>query len=344
MNKNVFREYDIRGIVGVDLIVDEIYQLAQAIGYNIIQKNPQARTILIGQDGRESSPAIATEMIRGFQDAGFSVVHCGLVPSPVVYFGSQTHNFDAACIVTASHNPAEYNGVKIVINNKCLWGNEIQEIAKLFEQKKSVCIGEKREVQTIDLISEYITYLVDQFQHLKNKSMPIVFECAYATAGAVIPQLVDAFGWTDSIILHAEIGKDRSYSADPTVEKNMQPVKTALTQTTMRYGIGFDGDADRMSAMTKTGYLLSGDELLALFINSISTTTKGLTAVCNITMSQSLVDLCKNLQVTLKMVPTGHAIVKEKMDELKASVAGEGSCHFFFKDRYFGFDDGIYAA
>src|SRR5438105_5150018 len=124
----------------------------------------------------------------------------------------------------------------------------------------------------------------------------------------------------------------------------MHPVKPALTETTMRYGIGFDGDADRMSAMTKTGYLLSGDELLALFINSISTTTKGLTAVCNITMSQSLVDLCKNLQVTLKMVPTGHAIVKEKMDELKASVAGEGSCHFFFKDRYFGFDDGIYAA
>lgn len=344
MNKAIFREYDIRGIVDTDFIVSETGRLANAIGFFINEQKFSSKRIIIGRDGRPSSPLIAALIKDALTKAGFSVYDIGIVPSPVVYFAH--HHFDsvAALMITASHNPVEYNGIKIVVGNRPVWGKQIQTLYSYYQEKKMVESDVIGTVQDVDAIALYVAHMVKLFPGLQGILLPIAFECAYATAGTVIPRLIQAMGWKDVHVLHDVVGFDTSYPADPVVEKNMLFLKEKILKNHLLYGIGFDGDADRMCVMTESGRLLTGDLLLALFILQVTKERSAFKAVCNVTMSQSLFDYAKMLSVELVMVPTGHAIIEAKMQEYGALVGGESSCHFFFKDHYFGYDDGIYAA
>ncbi|QQR53342.1 phosphomannomutase/phosphoglucomutase [bacterium] len=346
MTDSVFREYDIRGIVGSELIVSDVYQLCKAILYYFLQKNEHGKTILIGRDGRRSSDEIFTHLCKAVIDSGLEVMDAGVIPSPVLYFGMYNRYADFGLMITASHNPADYNGIKMLVGTHSVYGQEIRNIRTYFHEKKQPLTKNNGKKNDFSLLKKtYIDFLLQHFSSLSGLTLPIVFDCAHAVAGSIIKELVKQFHWNNCTVLFDTIdGSFPAHEADPTVEKNMQDLKKTVLEKKAAIGIGFDGDADRMAAVTEAGQLLLGDTLLAVFSQTIDPTLKKRGIVINVTMSDGLHELFAKQQVPVFVSPTGHAIIKQYMDNHDAVLGGEGSCHFFFKDRYFGYDDGIYAA
>lgn len=345
MEDTLFREYDIRGLVDQELIVDQVYDLARAIAYYFVQQNPQVKTIAVGMDGRTHSPVIKEELCRGLIDSGLNVLFIGLCPSPVLCFATHQCTVDAGLMITASHNAAPYNGIKISLGTHAVWGAQIQEIKKLYQKKKYIQTPQKGVYTERLLVPEYVAWMVEHFASLKQSALPVVFDCGNAAAGAVMPLLVEKMGWSNAHLLYADIdGTFPNHEADPTVMENMQDLHHAVQRYGAQLGIGFDGDADRMGAITTDGFLVSGDRMLAVYASDMVVDNPRMGVVFNVTTSAGLVELLEQWDARPFMVPTGHAIIKEKMHETGALLGGEVSCHFFFSDRYFGYDDGIYAA
>jgi len=344
MQDNIFREYDIRGIVGKELIIDETYDLGKAIITLLKQEKPNFSTIVIGKDGRSHSRPICDNMIKAATDLGINVIDIGLVPTPVLYFASQFFKTPAAVIITASHNPKEYNGIKI----HGIWGEKIQKIKSLFHEKNFYhnTSNKKGSIKTYDMIKDYIDFLANQFPHLKNKPLNAVIDCGNGCAGTVLPRLIEKMQWSKVTLLFPKVdGTFPNHEADPTIAKNMRFVKEELTQNqSLEIGLGFDGDCDRMNPMTKKGYLVPGDKMLALYAQKVLKKHPGATIVFDIKSSSSLIELLEQWKAHPVISPSGHSIIKEALVRNNALLAGELSCHFFFKDRYFGYDDGIYAA
>ena len=344
MNNAIFREYDIRGKVGSDLLLDEVYPLARAIAYYFVQQNPQVRTIAVGMDGRTHSPIIKDAVCRALADSGLDVLFVGMCPSPVLYFALHTCDVDAGLMITASHNPAEYNGIKICLGKSSVWGSAIQEIKQLYRNGMAIDASQTGTVTQHELVPEYIDWLADHFSHLNNMPLSVVIDCGNGAGGTVIPDLVKKMNWQQVQLLYCDVdGTMPNHEADPVVAKNMQAVKQVLSTTDAQVGIGLDGDCDRMAPMTKTGDLILGDRLLALFAQQVIQKHPGVGVVYDIKSSSGLQELLDQWQAKGHMSPSGHAIIKEKMKEFGAMLGGELSCHFFFHDRYFGYDDGIYA-
>jgi len=344
MQDIIFREYDIRGKVGSELIVEQAYDLARAIAYYFVSKSPTTQRVAVGMDGREHSPAIKQEVCRALQDSGLDVVFVGVCPSPVLYFSLHTQGVDAGIMITASHNPKEYNGLKICLGTTSVWGTQIKEIAALFRQKKSVQAQRQGLYQEKLLVDTYVQWMVEHFASLRGSSISAVIDCGNGAGAAVIPQLIKQMGWSQvKSICDTIDGSYPNHEADPVVPANMKDVKEYLATTDTMLGIGLDGDADRMAPMSKNGYLVPGDELLALFAQSVLEKNPGLAIVCDIKSSLGLVQMVEKVGGRACMAPAGHAIIKEHMRAEKAMLGGEVSCHFIFADRYFGYDDGIYA-
>lgn len=346
MLDTAFREYDIRGKIGSEFPIESAYDLASAIAYYVRQHNQTAKTFAVGMDGRTHSPAIKDEVCRALSDAGFDVLFIGLCTSPVLYFVMNTEPVDAGIMITASHNPKEYNGLKLCLGKQFLWGKQVQEIRALLRAGK--CLPKPLRVGTITqypAIASYIDWFADHFSHLIGMTMPLVFDCGNGAAGAVMPALVKRMAWSQVQLLCAEVdGNYPNHEADPVCEKNMQDTKQLLMTTNAVVGIGFDGDADRMAPMTKKGYLVPGDKLLALFAQSILASHPGAAIVSDIKCSAAVLKLLQQWGGAPYLSPSGHAIMKEQMAKHHAVLGGELSCHFFFHDRFFGYDDGIYAA
>ncbi|MFH1831645.1 MAG: phosphomannomutase/phosphoglucomutase [bacterium] len=344
MKDNIFRMYDIRGIVGTELKIDQAYDLGKAIITYYKQIHPETTSIIIGRDGRTHSPDITQNIIQAAIDMGFDVTDIGIVPTPVLYFAVQHLNNKAGIAITASHNTKEYNGIK-------MWGisgDKIQDIKHIYHQKNFYenKTNKRGTVTQQDICSIYIDYLVENFAHLKNKKLNAVIDCGNGSAGAVMPQLIKKMGWQNVSLLFPEIdGTFPNHEADPTVPENMEHVKHALAQDQeLVVGIGFDGDADRMNPMTPSGKLVPGDELLALFAQKIARTHPNSAVVFDIKSSSGLIEVLEKLGSKPIISPSGHSYIKKAIKEHNAVLAGELSCHFFFADRYFGYDDGIYAA
>ncbi|HTM06276.1 MAG TPA: phosphomannomutase, partial [Patescibacteria group bacterium] len=263
MQDTVFREYDIRGIVDSELSLSQVYQLGRAIfAYCLDQK--ASKTVLLGQDGRISSPLIARKLIDAALDSGLDVVDIGLVPSPVLYFGMYQNKGDIGIMITASHNPGQYNGIKIMLGTECIWGKAIQQIKSYFYEKKQINVSQNALLtHNKKLVDEYISYLIQNFPVLQNSTLSMVFDCGNAVAGVVMPMLVNRFGWSNATLLYEKIdGNFPVHEADPTVEANMKNLKKAVLENNADLGIGFDGDADRVGAISDTGKLFLGDVLL----------------------------------------------------------------------------------
>lgn len=350
MKQSVFKEYDIRGIVGKDFLIEETYRLTQAILTFVKTKHPTTSTIIIGNDGRIHSETIKQEMIAACGDYGFDVIDIGLCPTPAVYFAAQIFNLPVALAITASHNPQEYNGIKMT----GIWGKQIKEIQRIYETIKNVIPASaeiyhqwpKGSTTRYDILTDYIAFLTSHFSHLKGKCINAIIDCGNGSAGSVMPQLIEAMDWHNVKLLFADVdGTFPNHEADPTVKENMACVKDALQQNpSLTLGIGFDGDADRMNPMTKSGDLVPGDRLLALFAQDVIAQHPGAPVVFDIKSSQALVQTLESIGAQPCVSPSGHSLIKEAIKQNNALLAGELSCHFFFKDRYFGYDDGIYAA
>ena len=342
MQENIFREYDIRGIVGTEVIVDACYDLGKAIVTYLRAKHPGSKSFIVGRDGRLHSAAIYNHIVKAITDLGFDVVDVGVCPTPVVYFAVHHLNIPTALMITASHNPGEYNGIKI-------WGVAGEQIAAIkqlfFAQQFMAPLGTAGKITPVPMLETYVEYLANLFPHLQNISVNTLIDCGNGAGSIAMAPLIKRMGWTNATLLFGEVdGTFPNHEPDPTVAEHMHVMAQELkNNATYAVGIGLDGDCDRMDPMTKEGLVVPGDHLLALFAGDVAKNNPGATVVCDIKSSGSLIDVLNALGAHACVAPSGHSHIKHAMKKHNALLAGELSCHFFFHDRYFGYDDGIYA-
>lgn len=342
---SIFREYDIRGIVGEEFNIEDTPEIALAIATYFKQVDPSVRTVALGADGRIHSPAIREQMTSALTSIGFNVVNIGTCTTPVMSFATHVLPVDAGLMITASHNPGIYNGIKICLGTSSIFGAEIQKILHIYQNKTFLQPTEfPGQITSVDLISQYVSYFTSSFPHLIGADFKAILDCGNGAAGTVLPKLIEAMQWKSVELLYGDVdGHYPNHIPDPTVEKYMQDLKNALANSTADLGIAFDGDVDRMAPMTKDGRLIKGDQLLVLYSKPILEKTPGSSIVFDVSSSKFLHELILKWGGVPHISKTGIAFVKKMIADTHASLGGEISCHTVFKDRHFGFDDGIYS-
>ncbi|MEO0091430.1 MAG: phosphomannomutase/phosphoglucomutase [candidate division WOR-3 bacterium] len=341
LNPQIFREYDIRGVADKDLPDNVVFMLGQGYGTYVQKKlenqNPE---VLIGRDVRLSSQRIRDVLIEGIISTGCDVIDLGIIPTPVFYFSAFHYNKDAGIMITGSHNPKEFNGFKIGLNKTTIYGEEIQNLRKLIESEKFV--SGKGKVSTLNPIPDYINMILDK---IKIKSgLKVVFDPGNGTAGVVIEELFNKLG-IDPVFINLEPdGNFPSHLPDPTIPEYMKDVKSLVLELDADLGIGYDGDADRIGTIDDKGNIVWGDKLLAIFAADIIKRKPNTKIVFEVKCSQGLVEYIKSVGGIPIMWKTGHSLIKAKMKEEGALLAGEMSGHMFFAENYYGYDDAIYAS
>ncbi len=348
MKSSIFRKYDIRGIVDQDIRSGEWYVLGQAIACYLLGKSSYLEHLVIARDGRNHSKSIHQEIVQGILDSGINVVDIGLCPSPVLYFTLHNSPYSSGLIITASHNGAEFNGIKLYHEKKAIWNLGLQEIARCIEMQTYKVVPQKSKgtISDYEATKPYVDYLHNSFHLLTSQIPSCVFDTLHGAAGPIMQLLIKKMGWTHSI-LHAQVdGNFPACPPDPTIPSHLFPLSKEIKKEKKNYGIAFDGDGDRMAVITRQGRLLKGDELLALFALFLQKELPSslISIVCDSKCSNLLFDICAEKGIICHMTSSGHTVIKEEMIKRKALIGGELSCHFFFADKYFGYDDGIYAA
>ena len=337
---SIFREYDIRGVVGKDLTTD----VAESIGkaYATLAKERGVKSMTVGRDGRLTSPDMRDRLVKGLIAGGLDVVDIGVCATPHLYFSLFRHDVQGGIMITGSHNAAEYNGFKMCIGKEALYGDGIQQLRKIIETE-NYTRGEGN-VSEIPIIPEYLTYLKESFSSLDGSSLHVVIDCGNGAASLVAKQALEQLGCKVTGLYCDLDGRFPNHHPDPTVVDNLQDVIKAVKQTGAHVGIAYDGDADRIGAVDEQGNILWGDRLLLLFARDVLVTNPGSTFISEVKASQLLYDDIEKRGGRGIMWKTGHSIIKAKMKQEKAALAGEMSGHMFFADRYFGYDDAIYAS
>jgi phosphomannomutase / phosphoglucomutase len=340
MNPRVFREYDIRGVAETDFPDDFVVDLGRAVGAYFADAG--ARRVTLGRDCRLSSPRIHATFKRELLAAGMDVIDVGVVHSPGLYFSVFHLNVDGGVMITASHNPSEDNGFKIVCGRSTIHGAEIQKLRQKIETRAfrtGVAPGRTREH---DILADYISYIADHIQ-LGPRRFKVVVDGGNGTGGlSVIPILKELGVEVEQIYCDPD-GRFPNHHPDPTVPENLQDLIARVKATGAEVGIALDGDADRIGAVDGQGRILWGDQLVMLFGREILKKQPGATFVSEVKCSQALFDELTRLGGRPIMWKVGHSLIKAKMKEEKAALAGEMSGHMFFADRWFGFDDAVYA-
>lgn len=338
MNQRIFREYDIRGIADRDLTTDVVENIGKAIG--TYAKNKGAKVFTVGRDCRLSSPRIHEALCTALQSTGINIIDIGLVPTPLLYFSVFELKSEGGIMITGSHNPAEHNGFKVCVGKTTLHGNEIQELKKIIESRKfSVGSG---SIKSQSIIDQYIKRVVSDIKHPLN--LNIVVDSGNGMGSVVAGNLFRQLGCTVTELFSELDGRFPNHHPDPTVLENMKDLVATVKKQKASVGIAFDGDADRIGAIDPSGQQIFGDELLVLYARDILEKSKGAKIISEVKASHRLYnDVSKHGGVPI-MWKTGHSLIKAKMKEEGALLAGEMSGHMFFNDRYFGYDDAIYAA
>lgn len=352
INPSIFREYDIRGIAGRDLSPEFAECLGRAYAQYIAGRTPVASrkklTVSVGQDCRLSGDSYTQALISGLTRGGLDVVRLGTCPTPLTYFSIFELNLDGGIMVTGSHNAANYNGFKICVGKDTIHGNQIQELRALTEKLSQSQFSNLAPGTSVGMISDnaiiptYISHLVKAARPLKKKK--IVIDAGNGTASTVAPILFKRLG-AEVIPLFCELdGRFPNHHPDPTVPENLTQLIEKVREEKADFGIAFDGDSDRLGLVDENGRIIFGDELMVLFSRSILKELPGATIISEVKSSHKLYnDIAAKGGVPI-MWKTGHSLIKSKMKETGAALAGEMSGHIFFADRYFGFDDAIYAA
>ncbi len=342
INETIFREYDIRGITGKELNADFAYQLGLTYAEYVFNKLALSNlTIAVGRDCRLTSDEYSAALIRGLTDAGVNVIDIGTCPTPLTYFSVFHYETNGAIMVTGSHNPAEYNGFKLGIGRDTLHGNQIQELKHLMIAGKFTS-RTKGVVVLKEIINPYLDYVANQIK--PKRKLKVVLDAGNGTAATVAPILFQKMG-AEVIPLYCELdGRFPNHHPDPTVPKNLAALVESVKANKADFGVGYDGDSDRIGAVDENGKIIFGDELMIIFSRAVLKTNPGATIISEVKSSNRLYnDITKNGGNAL-MWKTGHSLIKSKMKETKAALAGEMSGHIFFADRWFGFDDAIYSS
>lgn len=336
----IFRAYDIRGIAEKTITEDIVFNIGQAVASEAKEKN--VNTIVIGRDGRLSSPAFSESLAKGIISIGLNVLDIGLVPSPLVYFVAQHTEGKSAVVVTASHNPAQYNGLKIIIDGETLAGERIQQIKQRIDEQ-SFLTSTPGTIDTNDMFTnEYIGIIAEDI-HLV-RPMKVVVDCGNGAAGELAPTLLKTLG-CEVVELFCDIdGTFPNHHPDPTDPKNLSDLISAVTHFKADLGIAFDGDGDRLGVIDAKGKIIWADRLLMLFAQKILSDKIGAEIIYDVKCSQHLESHITKYGGRPIMSKTGHSFMKTKIKETGAVLAGEMSGHIFFNDRWFGFDDALYSA
>ncbi|MEW5735050.1 MAG: phosphomannomutase/phosphoglucomutase [Thermodesulfobacteriota bacterium] len=338
MNPQIFREYDIRGLVDKDMDEDDVYAIGRGIGAYLVREGRQ--TITLGRDCRLSSDSYAERIARALMDSGCDVVDIGVVPTPVFYFSVHHLKAGGGVMVTASHNPPEYNGFKVMCGTDTLYGPQIQEIRKLVE-KRDFATGEGG-MSKADVVTPYHEFVVSNISI--KKRLAVAVDAGNGTAGVVAVPIFRELGCEVYDIYCDMDGTFPNHEPDPTVVKNNQDLIFQVREHGCDAGIGFDGDGDRIGVVDEAGNMLFGDQLMIIFSREILSRKPGAAIISEVKCSQVMYDDIAAHGGRGIMWKTGHSLIKNKMKEEKAELAGEMSGHMFFRDRYFGFDDATYAA
>ena len=338
INPQIYREYDIRGMVDKDLTPDIVRRLGQGFGTHMYKLG--RIKLAVGRDGRLSSKAYSETLIQGLISTGCDVVDLGLCPTPVYYFSIFHLDKDGGMMVTGSHNPPQFNGFKVSVGKSTIFGEEIQNLGRLIERGKF--ITGKGNLSDIEIIRPYQDYIKKNIQ--LEKKMKVVIDAGNGTAGVVAGPILRDLG-CEVEELYCEVdGRFPNHFPDPTIPANLKDLIDRVKKLRADVGIGYDGDADRIGVVDDRGNIIWGDQLMILFAREILKYKKGATFVAEVKCSQNLfIDIEKHGGKAI-MWKTGHSLIKEKMKEEKAVLGGEMSGHIFFADRYFGYDDAIYAS
>ncbi|WP_296246552.1 phosphomannomutase/phosphoglucomutase [Pseudomonas sp. UBA4194] len=334
----IFRAYDIRGIVGSTLTTDTAYWVGRAVGAQSLAMGEA--NINVGRDGRLSGPELVQPLIQGLVDAGCHVSDIGLVPTPALYYATHVLTGRSGVMLTGSHNPPDYNGFKVMIAGDTLANEQILALhQRLVRNDLSRGQG---SVEKVDILDRYVTQITDDI--VLTRRLKVVVDCGNGAGGVIAPQLLQALG-CEVIPLFCEVdGRFPNHHPDPGKAENLQALIAKVAEVGADVGLAFDGDADRVGVVTNAGTVIHPDRLLMLFARDVLSRNPGADVIYDVKCTRRLAPLIKEHGGRPVMWKTGHSLIKKEMKRTGALVAGEMSGHIFFKERWFGFDDGIYSA
>ena len=335
---SVLREYDIRGIINDTLTANDAHAIGSIFG-SVINKN-DGHSVVVGRDGRHSSLEIEKNLIEGLISQGLKVFKIGLCPTPQLYFGVHHLRADGGIMITGSHNPPDYNGFKMMLGHGPFFGQDIKDMAKTPYNRTKIIEG-GQQIQ-LDIQDAYLHRVLEGLR--LDTKLSIVWDCGNGVAGPVIDKLSKSLSGEHEVLFADVDGNFPNHHPDPTIEKNLEALITRVRKRNADLGIAFDGDGDRIGVIDDLGKILWGDQLLAILAEDVLLEQPGSTIIGDVKASQGLFDRITALGGKPLMWKTGHSLIKNKMKEVNAPLAGEMSGHIFFSDRYFGFDDAIYAA
>ena len=338
MNPNIFREYDIRGRVPEDLNKDTVYELGRAIGVYFVKKG--VKRISLGRDCRLSSSEIRDILADALTRSGVDIIDIGLVPTPVLYFSLFNLEVQGGVQITGSHNPPEYNGFKVCVGKTTIYGEEIQKIRKIGEEGSFV--EGQGSYKKEDIVSTYISYVVENMRLGKNR-VKVVVDGGNGVGGQVAIEIYSRMGVEVVDLFCNPDGRFPNHHPDPTVVENLKYLISKVKELNADLGIGFDGDADRIGVIDSSGEIIWGDQLMIIFSRDLLEKRPQSKIIAEVKCSQVLFDDIKRHNGIPIMWKVGHSLIKSKMKEEGALLAGEMSGHMFFNDRYYGYDDAIYA-
>jgi phosphomannomutase/phosphoglucomutase len=338
LKRTIFREYDIRGIADEDLLDPDIVELGHAAGSYLRRNNGE--NINLGRDTRLSSPRLRNALIKGLKASGCHVTDIGVVPTPVLYYSVFHLKADGAVMITGSHNPSEYNGFKVVSGGTTIHGDEIQKLREMID-RKDYTSGEGSE-KPFDAITPYVNEVSAQF--VFPRKIKVVVDAGNGTGGPTMRQILARLNVDATELFFEMDGRFPNHHPDPTVPKYLTKLIETVKQQKAEVGIAFDGDTDRIGAVDNLGNVIWGDQLMIIYAREILKRKPGATFIGEVKCSQALYDDIEKHGGRAIMWRTGHSLIKAKMKEEHAELAGEMSGHMFFADRYYGYDDAIYAA
>ena len=334
------REYDIRGIVGQTLHPADAFAIGRTFGSIVSRRD--GRTVAVGYDGRLSSPELEAALVEGLKASGMEVLRVGRGPTPMLYYAATTLETDGCIMVTGSHNPPNYNGFKMMLGRKPFFGAQIQQLGALSAAGEVVdeAAGSDR---TVDVSHDYVARLISDWDG-GDRILKVVWDNGNSSAGEILARLVRSLPGEHTVLNGAIDGNFPAHHPDPTVAKNLEQLIAAVAEKGADIGIAFDGDADRIGVVDNKGQILWGDQLLVVLARDVLKSRPGATIIADVKASQVLFDEVQRAGGTPLMWKTGHSLIKAKMAETGSPLAGEMSGHVFFADKWYGFDDALYAA
>jgi len=332
----IFKAYDIRGIVRTTLTANTVRQIGMALGTEALARG--VKSIVIGRDGRLSGPALAAALADGITSTGADVIDIGRVPTPMTYFAAHELGTGSCVSVTGSHNPPEYNGLKMVLAGQTLYGDMIQDLRRRIADA-DYCEG-RGHVRHASVRQSYIDRIVGDVK--LSRPMKIVIDCGNGVAGGVAPELFRRMGCTVTELFCKVDGHFPNHHPDPSKPENLADLQRALRETDAELGLAFDGDGDRLGVVTRDGEIIYPDRQLMLFAADVLTRNPGAQIIYDVKCSRWVAESIRHQGGRPLMWTTGHALIKTKLRETGAPLAGEMSGHMFFKERWYGFDDALY--